>query len=101
MLDRVTFKKELREKINNKINYMPTGIIKTFGKKAITIINDDKLQYYAPLEDVEELIHPFLKDPFTPIKVTFDINYKEWSGNANGNKRYFAYNVKISDTIVF
>ena len=79
---------------------MNKGEIKTFGKKAVTIITENKLQYYAPLENVEELIYPFLVEPFKTIPVKFDINYKEWSGSANGKKRYFAYNVKISDDIV-
>ena len=79
---------------------MHTGIIKTYGKKALTIITDEKVQYYAPLDDVEELIFPFLKQPFSPIVVNFDINYEKWSGHSNGKKRYFAYNVKISDVII-
>lgn len=79
---------------------MNKGEIKTFGKKAVTIITDNKFQYYAPLENVEKLIYPFLVEPFKTIPVKFDINYKEWSGSANGRKRYFAYNVKISDEIV-
>jgi hypothetical protein len=79
---------------------MNKGEIKTFGKKAVTIITDNKFQYYAPLENVEELIYPFLKEPFNTIPVMFDINYKEWSGCANERKRYFAYNVKISDEII-
>lgn len=79
---------------------MNKGEIKTFGKKAVAIIAENKLQYYAPLENVEELIYPFLVEPFKTISVNFDINYKEWSGSANGRKRYFAYNVKISDDIV-
>lgn len=79
---------------------MHRGLIKTYGKKALTIITDEKEQYYAPLDDVEELIFPFLKHPFSPILVDFNINYDKWSGNSNGNKRYFAYNVKISDVII-
>ena len=79
---------------------MHRGIIKTYGKKALTIITDEKVQYYAPLDDVEELIFPFLKQPFSPIVVNFDINYEKWSGHSNGKKRYFAYNVKISDVII-
>lgn len=79
---------------------MHTGVIKTYGKKALTIITDDKLQYYAPLDNVEDLIFPFLKQPFTHIVVDFQINYKMWSGISNGRKRYFAYNVKISDLVI-
>ena len=79
---------------------MNKGKIKTYGKKALTIITQDKLQYYVPLEDVEELIYPFLKEPLREIPVIFEINYKDWSGSANGKKRYFAYNVKISDEII-
>jgi len=79
---------------------MNKGEIKTFGKKAVSIITENKFQYYAPLKNVEELIYPFLVEPFKTIPVKFDINYKEWSGSASGRKRYFAYNVKISNEIV-
>lgn len=79
---------------------MREGIAKTYGKKALTIVTDEKEQFYAPFENVEKLIMPFLKVPYTPIHVSFEVDYNNWSGHANGKKRYFAYNVKISDEII-
>ena len=53
---------------------MPEGKIITFGKKAVTIQNDKKEQFYAPIENIEELIIPFLCFPYIPIYVNFEIN---------------------------
>ena len=39
---------------------MQQGKIITFGKKAATIQNDNKEQFYAPLENLEELIISYL-----------------------------------------
>ena len=75
---------------------MSEGKIITFGKKAVTIQNDNKEQFYAPLENLEDLIIPFLHHPYTPLYVSFNINYKKFSGQSNNKKRYFAYNVKLS-----
>ena len=44
---------------------MREGIAKTYGKKALTIVTDKKEQFYAPFENVETLIMPFLKVPYT------------------------------------
>lgn len=76
---------------------MPEGKIITFGKKAVTIQNDKKEQFYAPIENIEELIIPFLSESYIPIYVSFEINYNNFEGQSNDKKRYYAYNVKISD----
>jgi len=79
---------------------MPQGKIITYGKKAVTIQNDKKEQFYAPLKNLEEQIFSFLYQQYLPIYVNFDINYKNFSGKSNNKKRYFAYNVKLADIIL-
>ena len=79
---------------------MQQGKIITFGKKAATIQNDNKEQFYAPLENLEELIIPFLHQNYIPLYVSFYININEFSGHSNNKKRYFAYNVKLIDIIL-
>lgn len=79
---------------------MQQGKIITFGKKAVTIQNDNKEQFYAPLENLEDLIIPFLHNKTIPLYVSFDINYNNFSGQSNNKKRYFAYNVKLADIII-
>lgn len=79
---------------------MQQGKIITFGKKAATIQNDNKEQFYAPLENLEELIISFLHQNYIPLYVSFYININEFSGHSNNKKRYFAYNVKLTDIIL-
>ena len=80
---------------------MNKGFIRCYGKKAVTIQTQNLQQFYAPYENVEDLIRPFLKDNSKyPILVTFDIDRTNSSGYANGIKRYYAKNVRIDDTII-
>ena len=80
---------------------MNKGYIRSYGKKAITIQTEDLNQYYAPYENVEDLIIPFLNDSSKyPILVTFDIDRANSAGTANGKNRYYADNVIIDDTII-
>ncbi len=80
---------------------MNKGYIRCYGKKAITIQTQNLDQYYAPYENVEELIIPFLDDSSKyPILVTFEIDRNNSEGYANGKKRYYANNVRIDDTII-
>ena len=79
---------------------MQQGKIITFGKKAVTIQNDNKEQFYAPLENLEELIIQFLHQHYIPLYVSFYVNINEFSGHSNNKKRYFAYNVKLADIIL-
>lgn len=77
------------------------GTIRSYGKKALTIQTLDKHQYYAPFENVEDLIIPFLDDSSKyPIHVVFEIDYSQYSGEIKGKKRYFAKEVRIDDTIL-
>jgi hypothetical protein len=77
------------------------GIIRSYGKKALTIQTRDYYQYYAPFENVEDLIIPFLDDSSKyPIHIIFEIDYSKYSGEIKGKKRYFAKEVKIDDTII-
>ena len=79
---------------------MSEGKIITYGKKAVTIQNKDKEQFYAPFEELEEIILPFLKYPFNPICVTYDIDYSNYSGEIMKKKRYYANNVKLINKII-
>ena len=79
------------------------GIIKTYGTKAITIQGIDFKQYYGPLQEVEDLIKPFLNIEYlrhAAIFVTFEIDFTRYSGEIRGIKRYFAKEIKIDDTII-
>jgi hypothetical protein len=79
------------------------GIIRACGTKAITIQVTDFQQYYGPLEEVEDLIKPFLDTEYisrTAILVTFEIDFSRYSGEIKGLKRYYATEIKIDDTII-
>lgn len=77
------------------------GTIITYGKKAVTIQDEKKEQFYAPFDNIEDLILPFLTYPLKPIHVTYDIDYTNYSHQSNKKKRYYAINVKILDTVIF
>ena len=79
------------------------GIIRAFGTKAITIQATDFQQYYGPLEEVEDLIKPFLDTEYirrTAILVTFEIDFSRYSGEIRGKKRFYAKEIKIDDSII-
>jgi phage terminase large subunit-like protein len=77
------------------------GTIRSYGKKALTIQSSDKHQYYAPFENVEKLIIPFLDEPSKyPIHVIFEIDYSQYSGEIRGKKRFYAKEIKIDDSII-
>tara|TARA_Y100000389_G_C17195198_1_gene380846 strand:- start:16 stop:252 length:237 start_codon:yes stop_codon:yes gene_type:complete len=74
---------------------MNVGIIKTFGKKAVTIQSDNMKQYYALLESVDPLILEQLIDPLPVLSVKFTVNKCKYSGETIYGKRYYAENVKL------
>ena len=80
---------------------MPKGFIITFGEKAVTVQNEQKEQFYAPIECVDKEVYNKLTYPFYPINVSYDINYEKFSGTSNKKKRYYAYNVKLIDYVIF
>ena len=79
---------------------MPSGLIITYGKKAATLQNKDKEQFYAPFGELDEMILYLLKYPFLPIQVTYKVDYNNYSYENNGKKRYYAYNVKMINIII-
>ena len=76
------------------------GTIITFGKKAATIQTENKEQYYAPFESIEDFIFANLETDM-PILVTFDIDMTQYSGRSNGKPRYYAKNVQLRDIVAF
>lgn len=52
---------------------------------ALTIQTKNKTQYYAPLENVEDLIIPFLKYiVINPIQVIFEVDFTKFYGEVRG-----------------
>lgn len=76
-----------------------SGIILTYGKKAITIQDITKQQYYGPFNDVDNDVVSLL-DKHIKLSVIFKVDYENYSGYIKGKKRYYAYNVRLEDTIV-
>ena len=79
------------------------GIIRACGSKAITIQGADFQQYYGPLEEVEEEIKSLLNTDYitkNAVIVTFEVDYSKHSGEIRGIKRYYAYEIRINDTII-
>ena len=79
------------------------GIIRAYGSKAITIQGGDFQQYYGPLEEVEDEIKPLLNTDYitkNAVIVTFKVDYSKHSGEIRGIKRYYAYEIRINDTII-
>ena len=79
---------------------MEKGIIRSYGKYAVTIENSNKEQFYGPFINVENKIFYLLNEPFEYINVTYKIDYSKFSGKIENKKRYYAYDIKTNDIIV-
>lgn len=74
---------------------MQKGYIKAFGKMAITIENENKMQNYALLSSLDKLIIEHLVDPLPYLPVKFDVKKTAYSGSTYKGLRYYAENVKL------
>ena len=71
------------------------GQIITYGRKAVTIQNNKILQFYVPINILNENISDLLTEPFTPIFVSFIIDYTKMCGKTKYGPRYYAYDVEL------
>ena len=71
------------------------GIVKTFGKKAITIETENKQQYYALIGNVHHHILEQLSYPLPHLPVKFHPVTSMTSGKTIKGPRYFAVNVEL------
>ncbi len=71
------------------------GVIKAFGKLAVTIQSSNYQQYYAPFESLDSLILEQLIIPLPFLPVKFKVNKDKYSGETLYGKRYYAENVKL------
>ena len=76
------------------------GIVLTYGAKAITIQKTNKEQFYAPLKDIHDSVLKLLRNTIR-FEVIFKVNTEMYSGENKGKKRYYAYDVRIADTVIF
>lgn len=76
------------------------GIIIAFGEKAATIQTENKDQYYAPFEHMDDLIVANLEADM-PIFVIFDVDKSQHAGHSNNKPRYYAKNVQLQDIVIF
>ena len=74
---------------------MKKGIVKTFGKLAISIEDKEKNQYYAPFEDVDKYVLEQLTYPLPVLPIKFNINKEKFSDYSKNIPRYYAYNVQL------
>tara|TARA_X000000368_G_scaffold418796_1_gene420033 strand:- start:3310 stop:3603 length:294 start_codon:yes stop_codon:yes gene_type:complete len=82
--------------LNDIYMYMEEhGIIKAFGRLAVTIQSSNQQQYYAPFESLDPLILEQLIDPLPVLPVKFTVNKYKYSGETEYGKRYYAENVKL------
>jgi hypothetical protein len=73
---------------------MERGVIKDFGRLAVTIQSNNQ-QYYAPFECLDPLIIEQLKYPLPFLPVKFTVNKNKYSGETKYGKRYYAEDVKL------
>lgn len=71
------------------------GFIRSFGKKAITIEDFSKKQYYCPIKNLPKEITDHLVTPLLHLPVKFEIDYYNHSGRTTFGKRYYASDVKL------
>ena len=74
---------------------MFTGYVKSFGKMAITIEDENKKQYYAPFSDIHKYVLEQLIDPLPILPVKFKLNMDKFSGYSNSVPRYYAFDVEL------
>lgn len=75
---------------------MEYGVIKTFGRYAVTIQSSNKQQYYAPFESLDEIILEKLVFPLPQLPVKFTVNKNKYSGESRYGKRYYAEDVTLN-----
>ena len=75
------------------------GIVLTYGKKAVTIQKINKEQFYAPLIHIQDSVLKLLPNTLR-LEVIFKVNTEMYSGKIKGKKRYYAYDVRLADTII-
>ena len=74
---------------------MYTGFIRTFGRKAVTIEDCNKRQYYAVMEDVDKYVKEHLEEPLPHLPVKFIIDIDKIAGVTTNGPRYHAKEVKL------
>jgi len=74
---------------------MFTGYVKSFGKMAITIEDENKKQYYAPFSDIHKYVLEQLIEPLPKLPVKFNVNTHKTAGYANNVPRYYAFDVQL------
>lgn len=72
-----------------------TGFIRTFGRKAVTIEDLSKNQYYCPIKDLPKEITEHLVIPLLHLPVKFEVNHYNYAGRTTFGRRYYAFNVKL------
>jgi hypothetical protein len=79
---------------------MLEGQIIAYGKKALTIQDENKQQYYALLCDVDINLLLLIDKMGLVFPVKFKINKKKYEGETIYGKRYHAYNVELADLVI-
>ena len=75
------------------------GIVFTYGKKAVTIQTINKEQFYAPLIHIHDSVLNLIPNTLR-LEVIFKVNTEIYSGKIKRKKRYYAYDVRLADTII-
>tara|TARA_B100000795_G_C22717032_1_gene405865 strand:+ start:619 stop:867 length:249 start_codon:yes stop_codon:yes gene_type:complete len=74
---------------------MLKGVVKTFGALAITIEMENKQQYYALLEHVDDSVLDLLVYPMGYLPVKFEQKNLYFSGITHMGPRYHAKKVEL------
>ena len=75
---------------------MEYGVIKDFGRYAVTIQSSNNQQYYAPFESLDKLVFEQLNYPLPHLPVKFIVNKNKYSGESKYGKRYYAEDVTLN-----
>jgi hypothetical protein len=76
------------------------GLIIAYGKMALTIQSENKQQFYALFENVDETVMKLLGKTKLNVPVKFKVDYTKFNGKTNYGKRFHALNVELQDLVI-
>lgn len=76
------------------------GFVIAYGDLALTIQTENKQQFYASFENVDETVMKLLGNTSLNIPVKFKVDYTKFNGKTKHGKRFHALNVELVDLVI-
>ena len=76
------------------------GFVIAYGDLALTIQTENKQQFYALFENVDEIVMKLLGNTTLNIPVKFKVDYTKFNGKTKYGKRFHALNVELQDLVI-